>query len=257
MAAGLGAAIVITNAAAIKAQTPRKTFLLVHGAWGGGWVWRRVSDLLEMRGHKVFAPTMTGVGERSHLLDAKVNLSTHITDIVNVIKWERTEDIVLVGHSYGGMVITGVAEAMERAISSIVFLDAFLPENNQALADIAPQLVRTAAEKHDLAVAPPPAEFFGVNEKDRSWVDTMSTPHPTATFTEKVRETGARERIAKKAYVLATNFAPESTGRRAPVFNAAYTKIQSTSGWRSYEVPCGHFVMIDKPEQLAEILLEA
>jgi pimeloyl-ACP methyl ester carboxylesterase len=175
MVAGLGAAIAITNSVAIKAQTARKTFLLVHGAWGGGWVWRRVSDLLEKRGYKVFAPTMTGVGERSHLLDAKVNLSTHITDIVNVIKWERIEDVVLVGHSYGGMVITGVAEAMERSIASIVFLDAFLPDNNQALADIAPPAVRTAAEKHDLTVAPPPAEFFGVNEKDRTWVDT--SPH--------------------------------------------------------------------------------
>jgi thioesterase domain-containing protein len=178
-----------------------------------------------------------------------VNLSTHITDIVNVMKWERIEDVVLVGHSYGGMVITGVAEA-ERAIASIVFLDAFLPENNQSVADIAPQLVRTAVEKHDLTVAPPPAEFFGVNEKDRTWVDTMSTPHPIATITEKVRETSARECIAKKAYVLAT-------GRRIPMFNAAYTKIQSASGWRSYEVPCGHFVMIDMPERLAEILMEA
>jgi pimeloyl-ACP methyl ester carboxylesterase len=100
MVAGLGAAIAITNSVPIKAQTARNTFLLVHGAWGGGWVWRRVSDLLEKRGYKVFAPTMTGVGERSHLLDAKVKLSTHITDIVNVIKWERIEDVVLVGHSY-------------------------------------------------------------------------------------------------------------------------------------------------------------
>jgi pimeloyl-ACP methyl ester carboxylesterase len=250
MAAGLGATIITTTGAALKAQTAQKTFLLVHGAWGGGWVWRRVADLLERRGHKVFTPTMTGVGERSHLIDARVNLSTHITDIVNVIKWERIENAVLVGHSYGGMVITGVAEQMAPAIASIVFLDAFLPENNQSLADIAPQLARTAVEKHDLTIAPPPAEFFGVNEKDRVWVDTLSTPHPTATMTEKVKETGARERIAHKAYVLAT-------GRRSPIFSAAYAKIQSAAGWHPHEVPSGHFVMIDTPDRLVEILLEA
>jgi pimeloyl-ACP methyl ester carboxylesterase len=250
MAAGLGATLITTAGGTLQAQTGQKTFVLVHGAWGGGWVWRRVADLLERRGHKVFTPTMSGVGERSHLLDARVNLSTHITDIVNVIKWERIENAVLVGHSYGGMVITGVAEQIEPAIASIVFLDAFLPDNNQSLADIAPQLARTAVEKHDLTIAAPPADFFAVNEKDRVWVDTLSTPHPTATMTEKVKETGARERIARKAHVLAT-------GRRSPIFSAAYAKIQSAAGWRSYEVPCGHFVMIDMPDRLVEILLEA
>src|SRR5262245_2461238 len=85
-----------------QTQPGRNTFVLVHGAWHGGWCWRRVADLLEKRGHKVFTPTLTGLGERSHLLDAKVSLTTHITDIVNVIRWERLSDIVLVGHSYGG-----------------------------------------------------------------------------------------------------------------------------------------------------------
>src|SRR5688572_4096399 len=100
LVAGAGV-IGMADAANAQAQASAKTFVLVHGAWHGGWCWRRVSDLLEKRGHKVFTPTMTGLGERSHLLDAKVNLATHITDIVNVIKWERLEDIVLVGHSYG------------------------------------------------------------------------------------------------------------------------------------------------------------
>ncbi len=89
--------------------------MLVHGAWHGGWCWRRVSDLLEKRGQKVFTPTMTGLGERSHLMDAKINLATHVTDIVNVIKWEGLKDIVLVGHSYGGVIISGVADQMHDA----------------------------------------------------------------------------------------------------------------------------------------------
>ena len=193
---------------------------------------------------------MTGLGERSHLLDAKVNLSTHITDIANVIKWERLDNIVLVGHSYAGMVITGVAGQAEHAIGSIVYLDAFLPDDGQSLTDLgAQQQIRSAGEKGELAVAPPSAASFAVNEKDRAWVDAMSTPQPVATLTEKVMGAVARDRIARKTYV-------QATGRRAPPFTAARAKIQSAPAWRIYEVPSGHFVMIDMPERLVEILQE-
>jgi pimeloyl-ACP methyl ester carboxylesterase len=144
-----------------NAQPSPKTFLLVHGAWHGGWCWRRVSDLLEKRGHKVFAPTMTGLGERSHLLDVKINLSTHVTDIANVIKWEGLNDFVLVGHSYGGFVISAVAEQMREPIASIAFLDAFLPDDGQSLSDIASQPVRegiaAALQRGDNALKPVPA----------------------------------------------------------------------------------------------------
>lgn len=233
------------------AQAARKTYVLVHGAWGGGWVWRRVADLLEKGGHKVFTPTLTGVGERSHLLSAQVNLKTHITDIANVVKWERLDRVVLVGHSYAGMVISGVSEELEHSLASIVFLDAFLPDNNQAAVDLGlPPAVSAAVEKRELAVASPPAAFFDVNESDRDWVDTMATPHPVVTLTDRIEQTGARERIAKKAYVLATT-------RRAPAFQRAYAKVQSSPGWRTYGVPSGHFVMIDMPQRLTEILLEA
>src|SRR2546425_220660 len=128
--AGAGAGAAALGSAPAPAQTGApKTFVLVHGAWHGGWCWRRVADLLQKRGHKAFTPTMTGLGERSHLIDGKVNLATHVRDIVNVIKWESLNDIVLVGHSYGGMIISGVAEEMREAIGSIVFLRAFLPGN--------------------------------------------------------------------------------------------------------------------------------
>jgi pimeloyl-ACP methyl ester carboxylesterase len=121
-----------------------QTFLLVHGAWHGGWCWRRVADLLQAKGHKVFAPTMTGLGERSHLMRAGIDLSTHVTDIVNVMKWEGLSGVVLCGHSYGGMVVSGVAEQMADKIASIVFLDAFVPENGDAMADLTSQVVRDA-----------------------------------------------------------------------------------------------------------------
>jgi pimeloyl-ACP methyl ester carboxylesterase len=107
----------------------QKTFVLVHGAWHGGWCWRRVADILIKAGHRVYTPTLTGLGERSHLAHGNINLSTHVTDVVNVLKWERLEGVVLCGHSYGGFVISGVAEKMQDAIASIVFLDALVPEH--------------------------------------------------------------------------------------------------------------------------------
>jgi pimeloyl-ACP methyl ester carboxylesterase len=105
------------------------TFVLVHGAWHGGWCWRRVADRLRSDGHAVFTPTLTGLGERSHLLRPGIDLATHVADIVNVMRCERLSDVVLCGHSYGGFVISGVAEEMPALIRSIVFLDAFVPKS--------------------------------------------------------------------------------------------------------------------------------
>jgi pimeloyl-ACP methyl ester carboxylesterase len=229
------------------------TFLLVHGAWHGGWCWRRVSDLLEKQGHKVFAPTMTGLGERSHLLDARINLATHIADIVNVIKWEKLEDVVLVGHSYGGVIVSGVAEQMRQSIGSIVFLDAFVPASGDSLSTKASQPVREAiaalAPKGELAMKPVPAAVFRVNENDRAWVDAMCTPHPLATFTDRITLTGAHERIAKKAYIRAK-------GYPSVPFDGFCERLKTDPTWRVYELPSGHDAMIDMPERLSEILLE-
>jgi pimeloyl-ACP methyl ester carboxylesterase len=113
-------------------------FVLVHGAWIGGWCWRPNAQALRKAGHEVFTPTLTGLGERSHLMNPSINLDTHVADIVNVIKHEELSDIVLVGHSYGGMVVTGVADTLADKIRSLVYLDAFVPESGQALVDLAP-----------------------------------------------------------------------------------------------------------------------
>jgi pimeloyl-ACP methyl ester carboxylesterase len=135
-----GAAALGGFATPASAQTGGKTFVLVHGAWHGGWCWRRVADQLQGKGHKVYAPTLTGLGERSHLMSALITLDTHITDVVNVIMWEDLDNIVLVGHSYAGFVISGVAERAQRSIDSIVFVDAFLPDNGQRVIDLRPDL---------------------------------------------------------------------------------------------------------------------
>jgi pimeloyl-ACP methyl ester carboxylesterase len=229
------------------------TFVLVHGAWHGGWCWRRVSDILQRQGHQVFTPTLTGLGERSHLLRAGIDISTHVTDVVNVLKWERLSGVVLCGHSYGGMVISGVAEQMAAAIGSIVFLDAFLPENGDSMAALTSQAVRdglkAAAERGDLGVPPRPAAAFLVNDKDQAWVDALCVPQPIGAMTEKMTLTGARERIGKKAYIRAAAY-PN------PGFDLAYARVKADKSWRSYDVGGGHDVMVDRPERLSEILLE-
>jgi pimeloyl-ACP methyl ester carboxylesterase len=112
-------------------------FVLVHGAWIGGWYWRPIAQKLRAAGHEAYAPTLTGLGERIHLMNPSINLDTHVTDVVNVIKEEGLSDVVLVGHSYGGMVVTGVADALPDKITSLVYLDAFVPKNGEALVNFA------------------------------------------------------------------------------------------------------------------------
>jgi pimeloyl-ACP methyl ester carboxylesterase len=193
------------------------TFVLVHGAWRGAWCWRRVARLLSQSGHEVFTPTLTGVGERSHLLKPDVNLDTHILDVANEMKWQELNNVALVGHSYAGMVISGVAEKMEKSIGSFVMLDAFFPETGEALVDLQPPAVRDsflAAERNGaLAMPPRPAAMFNVNEKDRAWVDAQCTPHPLKSFLQKLTLTRARERIGKKTYVRATGYVSEPFDR--------------------------------------------
>jgi pimeloyl-ACP methyl ester carboxylesterase len=228
------------------------TFVLVHGAWHGAWCWRRVTRLLGRDGHEVFAPTLTGLGERSHLLTPGIDLDTHVLDVANEIKWQELKDVVLVGHSYGGMVISGVAERMEKAIAAFVMLDAFFPETGEALIDLSAAPVQDAflAAQRSGATSLPPrsAAAFKVNDADRAWVDAQCTPQPIGCVLQKVTLTGARERIANRAYIRASGYPSEP-------FDRGLAKARA-QGWRTYEVPCGHDVMLDRPERLAEILCE-
>jgi pimeloyl-ACP methyl ester carboxylesterase len=252
---GLLAGSVAALAVEAKAQPVAKprTFVLVHGASQGGWCWRRVADRLERRGHKVFTPTLAGLGERSHLMSRDVDLDMHIADVVNVIKWESLDDLVLVGHSYGGWVISGVAEQVLPAIRSIVFLDAFMPENGQRGLDLNSERskgeIARALEKGEISRPPPPATTWNVNEKDRAWVDAKQTAQPIGVSLKPIRLTGARERAAKKTYIRATRYAN-------PNFDKFYAARKADPSWRTYEVPCGHDVMIDMPDRLTEILEE-
>ena len=159
---------------------PAKTFILVHGAWHGGWGWVRVADRLRTHGHRIFAPTLTGLGERAHLLHPGINLSLHIADVIGLIKYERLGEFVLVGHSYGGSVISGVAEAVPDAIRSIVFLDAFIPDNGDATLDLVQpavhEIIQAALERGETTIPVRDAAAFRVNEADRAWVEFARRP---------------------------------------------------------------------------------
>src|SRR5262245_23331662 len=164
------------------------TFVLVHGAWHGSWCWKRVRKELQARGHDVFTPTLTGVGERSHLLSPDVNLETHIADVVNLIQWEELSEVVLCGHSYGGCVISGVVDRVPDRIAALVYLDAFVLKNGQCLLDTLPpaqkdqQLDAPSRDGEAWKVPPIPAEVFNVNAGDREWVNRQCTVQPLATF---------------------------------------------------------------------------
>jgi pimeloyl-ACP methyl ester carboxylesterase len=239
---------------AARAQSTPKTFVLIHGAWHGGWCWRRVSDLLEKQGHKVFAPTLTGLGERSHLLSKDVNLDTHIADIVNVVKWEDLRDLCLVVHSYGGWPGSGALEQIGDRVSSIVWLDAFKPEDGQRGFDFTSEAFRkallAAVEKGEPGRPAPKAEAFFVNEKDRAWVDSKLTPQPTGAGLQPIKLTGAREKVAKKTYIRAARY-PQ------PTFDKALAECKADKSWRTFETTAsGHDVMVDAPEWLVGILVQ-
>jgi pimeloyl-ACP methyl ester carboxylesterase len=230
------------------------TFVLVTGAWHGSWCWKRVRDALTARGHSVFTPTFTGIGERSHLLAPEVDLETHIADIMNLIRWEELQDVVLVGHSYGGLVVRGVADRMGDRIAALVYLDAFVPESGQSLHDcLSPeqlqgQLDAIAEFGEGWRMPPIPAAAFNVNEADRDWVDAQCTFQPVACFQQKLRLERDGVPAGPVHYIYASDW--EGTP-----FTQFYDKAKAR-GWATREFACGHDVMLDRPQELTAALLE-
>jgi pimeloyl-ACP methyl ester carboxylesterase len=230
------------------------TYVLVHGAWHGSWCWKRVRKALQAQGHDVFTPTLTGVADRSHLLSPQVDLETHIADVVNLLRWEELDDVVLCGHSYAGCVIAGVADRVPERIRALVYLDAFLLEDGQSLYDTLPPAAREAqldgARKagEGWRVPPIPAETFNVNAADCAWVNAQCTPQPLAAFQQRLRLRGTLP-ADKVTYVLATGW----ENSPFPAFHALAKK----KGWSTVSVACGHDVMLDRPDELIQILLDA
>jgi pimeloyl-ACP methyl ester carboxylesterase len=228
------------------------TFVLVHGAWHGGWCWRRVAEPLRKMGHAVFTPTLTGVGERAHLLNPSVDLITHVRDVVGVIEVEELDKVVLVGHSYAGMVITGVADTLTSRIDAMVYLDAFMPQPGQSMIDLLPANRRQAVLGHTEWMTPAPnAAYFKVaTQEDQDWVDRRTTPHPAITMRQPLQHSRPWEKVRKRVYIPAEIY-------NSPVFMPTAAKLREDPKWNVIGIPCGHDVMVDAPERLVEVLVDA
>jgi pimeloyl-ACP methyl ester carboxylesterase len=230
------------------------TYVLVHGAWHGSWCWKRVRKALQAQGHEVFTPTLTGVAERKHLLSPQINLDTHIDDVVNLIQWEELSDVVLCGHSYGGCVISGVADRIPDRIGALVYLDAFVLENGQSLHDTLPpdvknkQLEAALRDGEGWKVPPIPAEAFKVNAQDAAWVNRQCTMQPLATFTQAIKLSGKINAVKNVTFI-------QAAGWDVSTFQPHRERAKA-KGWKTLDMPCGHDVMLDLPQELTQALID-
>jgi pimeloyl-ACP methyl ester carboxylesterase len=235
------------------AASATKTFVLVHGAWHGGWCWSKVASILRARGHTVLTPTQTGLGERSHLLSPAIDLDTFVTDIANVLRFEDLKDVVLVGHSFGGNAISGVADRMPERLRQLVYLDAVILENGQTVfSQLPPDIVaaRTKAAQESsggLSLPPPPASTFGVSRPEEAqWVESRLTPHPLKTYASPLTLRNEVGNGVPTVYIVCTD----------PI----YKPLQSTRdwvkghSWKTLEITAGHDAMVIAPDRLAEML---
>jgi pimeloyl-ACP methyl ester carboxylesterase len=222
------------------------TFVLVHGAWHGGWCWKKVIPLLRERDHEVFAPTLTGLGERAHLRKDSIGLGTHIQDIVNVLDYEDLHDVVLVGHSYGGMVISGAADRVPHRIAHAVYLDAHVPVDGQSVIDIL-GFTRPGYETDQWL---DPISTFGVEDAaDLEWLKAKMTPQPTRALREKITLSRPLEENAfTRTYVLAEE---QTLG---PTFKQTSERLAADPRWRVTSLPTGHDIMVTMPVELTETL---
>ncbi|WP_395713465.1 alpha/beta fold hydrolase [Reyranella sp.] len=236
-----------------RAQSTRKTFVLVHGAFAGSWTWRRVADQLEQSGHKVFVPTLTGLGERSHLLRKDVDLDTHIADVVNLIKWENLENVCLVAWSYAGFVGSGALDGLGDRVSSIVWLDAFLPADGHRVVDVTAfgKAVQAAVDKGEPGFGPPPkvSDVF-VAEREQAFVASKFTPQPIGTFLQPIKVSGSLQKVSKKTYIRLPKF-PQ------PAFDKALADCKADKSWTTVALPdVGHIAMLDAPDRVSQLILQ-
>jgi len=253
--AALGAGAATLGGMQAIAQTgPRKTFVLIHGAYHGGWCWRKVVDILEKQGHKVYAPSLTGHADRSHLLSMSLTLDTHITDIVNLFKWEDIDNGCLAVHSGGGWPGSGALEQIGDRVSSIVWLDAFIPKNGESQLDQISPFSRKALEeamaRGEAGRNPPKASQYALSEKDYAWMDSKLTPQPNSIVRDAIKLTGAMQKVAKKTFIRAPKYPHK-------MFDRAYEECKADSSWTTYVTDNSHHdIMIDQPEWLAGIMLK-
>lgn len=214
--------------------------VMVAGGWHGGWALTPIARKLRAQGHEVFTPTLTGLGERSHLARAGINLDTHIEDVANVVLFERLSEVILCGHSYAGMVITAVADRLPDRIASLVYVDAFVPKDGESWWDLAGDRYRQRAldgcKADGFSVAAP------------LHLDARRTPHPLAAFQQAVRLTGRWQEVREKVFIYASGWAETP-------FTPTYEALQTDPAWTVRSLPTSHDIIRNAPEELVSIVL--
>jgi pimeloyl-ACP methyl ester carboxylesterase len=227
-----------------------KTFLVCHGAWSAGWAWKKMHPLMSAVGHRLVTPTQTGLGEREHLASPSIDLETHIRDMLNVIKFEDLRDIVLIGHSYGGMVATGVADRARQRVAQLIYLDAFVPRHGQSLLDLnepARQRMHDLVEAGDgwrLPPNPPPPD---TSPEDVAWLTERRVDQPFKCFQMPLFLQGG-EPTLPRSYIYALRATP------ADPFRPFAERARSEPGWHAYDIDASHSPHVTAPVLLFELL---
>ena len=236
------------------------TFVLVHGAYHGGWCWRKVTPLLRAAGHEAYAPTLTGLGERVHLATPEVGLDTHVQDVCNLLEYEDLSGVVLVGHSYGGHVIAGVADQAPERLAHLVYLDAdsgvyaadgrsYNDVRNAARRARGEEPVRPRGDVDWRAFVERGLDGWGiVDPAERRWMAERLVPQPGTTARDPLRLPSGRGQALPRTFILCTRGPWRSTTHLHPA--------QSAPGWRFRELDTGHDAMVTAPRELTDLLLE-
>lgn len=210
-------------------------------------MWQRLAPLLRKAGHDVYTPSLTGIGERAHLASASIDLSVHIADVLGVLQYERLKEVVLVGHSYGGMVATGVADRVAERVRTLVYLDAFVPQDKQALVDLLPPRVRAHFPTEGSQVPPlPPAAQGMTDAAEIAWLEGRRDAQPMKTFTQPLALEGRFR--GEKVYVWCTGYSPTS-------FAPFAERARNDPAWRYHELPTHHYPHVSMPAETAGVLL--
>jgi pimeloyl-ACP methyl ester carboxylesterase len=229
--------------------------LIAHGAWSGGWSWRKMRPLMAAAGHDLITPTYTGLGERRHLAHPMIDLETHVEDVLNLLDCEELGDVVLLGHSYGGMVATGVADRARERIRSLIYLDAFVPNDGQCLLDLQPPEVRARmlasvqASGNGWQVPPYPTPHDTAPE-DVAWYERHRGPQPLRTFSTALRLRNGPLTLPRSYIHCSGKIGHDS-------FRQFADRLRDAPGWRFFEMAASHSPHITAPGRLAEILVEA
>ena len=230
------------------------TFVVAHGAWSAGWAWKKMRPRLRERGHDLYTPSYTGLGERVHLASPSIDLDTHIQDVCGVLTMDDLRDVVLIGHSYGGMVATGVADRETRRIAQLVYLDAFVPRHGQSVFDLhAPEvrdrMLHAAECDGEGWLVPPNPPPPDTPAPDLAWMAPRRVPHPLATFRQPIRLAGEVDRLLR-TYIYCMRPGP------GDVFRQFAQRARTEEGWQYREIDSSHNPHITAPDALAALLHE-